>query len=334
MQRRPATAPRSPRRSTALERELADLASALSNPGDRTSREPLLAALVSPRAAVVALAAQAVREAALPGVEEALVRAYASLHGEDPGCRARLALLEALDHLEATDDAPFVHAARYVQLEKAWGAPVDTAAGVRARAAAGLARMGSRDLSLLLGEMLADPEPPVQAAAADALAHHGDRAGAGLLLLRLALGDTDPQVLLACHAALLQVAPDVSLPRLASMLSGHDEGEAEVAGLVLGQSRLEAALELLLTVLRDDVLPARRARAMGALAHFRGERATSALLEVVARGRRTDATAAVKALANRAFEPDLARRAREAGEGNRELDVAALVAREFGDAQG
>jgi|GEM_PF-1783130 len=236
--RRPATAPRSPRRSTALERELADLASALSNPGDRTSREPLLAALVSPRATVVALAAQAVREAALPGVEEALVRTYASLHGEDPGCRARLALLEALDHLEATDDAPFVHAARYVQMEKAWGAPVDTAAGVRARAVAGLARMGSRDLSLVLGEMLADPEPPVQAAAADALAH------------------------------------------------------------------------------------------------FRGERATSALLEVVARGRRTDATAAVKALASRAFEPDLARRAREAGEGNRELDVADLVAREFGDARG
>jgi len=29
-----------------------------------------------------------------------------------------------------------------------------------------------------------------------------------------------------------------------------------------------------------------------------------------------------------------ARRAREAGEGNRELDVAALVAREFGDARG
>jgi len=88
-------------------------------------------------AAAVALAAQAVREAALPGVEEALVRAYASLHGEDPGCRARLALLEALDHMEATDDAPFVHAARYVQLEKAWGAPVDTAAGGAAGVAVG-----------------------------------------------------------------------------------------------------------------------------------------------------------------------------------------------------
>ncbi len=320
---------RGPGRPTALERELADLAPALSKPDDPASRAPLLAALTSPRATVVALAARAIREAALPDVEEALVRAYASLPGDDTGCRARVALLEALDHLESTDDAPFVHAARYVQMEKAWGPPIDAAAGVRAHAAAGLARLGHRDLSLLLGEMLADPEAPVRAAAADALAHRGDRAGAGLLLLKLAVGDVEPQVLIACHAALLHLAPDVSLPRLASMLGGNDEGAADVAALVLGESRLDAALELLLTALRD-VFPGRRARAMGALALFRSERATSALLMVVASGRRADATAAVKALARRAFEPDLARRTREAGGSNRELDVAALVDREFG----
>ncbi len=308
---------RGPGRPTALERELADLAPALSKPDDPASRAPLLAALTSPRATVVALAARAIREAALPDVEEALVRAYASLP------------VEALDHLESTDDAPFVHAARYVQMEKAWGPPIDAAAGVRAHAAAGLARLGHRDLSLLLGEMLADPEAPVRAAAADALAHRGDRAGAGLLLLKLAVGDVEPQVLIACHAALLHLAPDVSLPRLASMLGGNDEGAADVAALVLGESRLDAALELLLTALRD-VFPGRRARAMGALALSRSERATSALLMVVASGRRADATAAVKALARRAFEPDLARRTREAGGSNRELDVAALVDREFG----
>jgi len=63
--RRPASTPRSPGWSTAFERELADLAPALSNPGALTSRAPLLAALASPRAIVVSLAVQAVREAAL-----------------------------------------------------------------------------------------------------------------------------------------------------------------------------------------------------------------------------------------------------------------------------
>lgn len=59
-------------------------------------------------------------------------------------------------------------AVRVVQMEPAWGPPVDTAVGVRARGAVGLARIGHRDVPLVMGELLADKQSPVRQAAADA----------------------------------------------------------------------------------------------------------------------------------------------------------------------
>jgi hypothetical protein len=43
----------------------------------------------------------------------------------DPGCVGKLAVLDALDHLEDHDDAPFLLGAHYVQREPAFGGPVD-----------------------------------------------------------------------------------------------------------------------------------------------------------------------------------------------------------------
>src|SRR4029077_17848005 len=75
----------------------------------------------------------------------------------DPACRAKLAVLDALDHLEHPDPAPFLQGARLVQKEASWGPPVDTAGGVRARAIVALARIGFADLALIAAQPCRGP---------------------------------------------------------------------------------------------------------------------------------------------------------------------------------
>ena len=75
----------------------------------------------------------------------------------DPGCRAKEAALRALDTLEWWDADPFLAAVRYVQMEPAYGPPVDTAGGIRQRALSALLRLHHSHALLYAGELLADP---------------------------------------------------------------------------------------------------------------------------------------------------------------------------------
>ncbi len=101
--------------------------------------ETLRPYLADSSAAVLAKAARRVRDARVPGLEAvlnaALERAFDNGAKTDPGGAAKLALLEALDHLDAVDPLPFRRAACYRQPEPAFGDFVDTALDVRIRAA-------------------------------------------------------------------------------------------------------------------------------------------------------------------------------------------------------
>jgi hypothetical protein len=298
--------PAKPKRSH-LERELEALRPALADPESPFSRELLRSALRSSGSFAAAKAASVIRERLLSGFEADLKAAFNRFLENpvktDPGCKAKLAALEALDYLETQDTAPFEAAVRYFQSEPTWGKPVDTAAAVRARGALGLARQGQGDFLLLMADLLADSEAAVRQTAAEAIAYRGEPAGAGLLALKLRQGDEEPLVTLACLSGLLTLAPAWALPQIDSLLNGHDESLREVAALALGQSRREDALDKLLQALAGEVLSRRRSVLLRSVGLHRSDRSLAALLRIVAEGSRGDAEAAIEALAARRLEP-------------------------------
>ncbi len=285
-------------------------------PSSDEARAGLREALGTGPGLLAARAAKIVREHSLAGFDDDLSAAFRRLRVDpvknDPGCLGKLAALEALDFGSHGDAAIFLEATTTFQKEPAWGPPVDTASGVRARGVLALARLSHPDLSLVAGGLLADPESPVRQAAAEALAANGDRALAGALALRWIVGDDDPLVMLACMTGLLALAPEYALPRLRDALHGADEGARELAALVLGPSTRPEALETLLAHLEAAPRASERAPTLRALGLQRNDRALAVLLSTVATGRIQDAEAAVAGLAARRFDPGVRERTRAA----------------------
>jgi HEAT repeat protein len=322
------------RKKPTVEEELADLADALRDPTSSSHQDLLRQALSRGTSVPAAKVAATIGSRRLAGFEDVLQQCFLRFtqnpNKTDPGCRAKAAALEALDRLEWPDPAPFLQASRYVQKEASWGPPVDTAGGVRARAIVALARIGFSDLSLVSAEGLADPLPPVRHAAVEALVHHGDRNGAGLVLLKLRSGDDDHQVTLACAGALLSLAPEWALRELEPMLLGTDESLREIATIALGQSGREDALDLLLSYLERAVSVDDRAPVLRAVGTHRSDRARDFLLERIAEGSAPEARAAIESLGARSFEPGLGARAREAAKRNDRAELDDTVDQIFG----
>ena len=299
------------RRKT-LEEELHELAPVAANPRCEEAPTLLRAALQSKRSHVAARAAGLIKRHLLEGYAKDLTAAFTRFLDDpvksDPGCAAKFGAIEALDYTEHMDPAPFLVGVRHIQLEPSWGPPVDTAPPLRSRSALALARLHHEDLSLILGELMNDKEPPCRQAAADALGLHGDRSGAALLLFKLRLGDEDPLVTLACMSALISLAPDFALATLRPMLA---EGN-ELAALALGQSKRDDAAELLCEALADCAISKDRALLIRGLALHRSDRALAALLDLIANGSAADATAVQAALEPRYFEPGLEKKVRDA----------------------
>lgn len=278
---------------------------------------------------VAARAAKVVRAHALEGFAEDLETAFrrflANPVKTDPGCAAKLAALEALDFGEHDEAAPFLEATRCVQMEPAWGPPVDTAVGVRSRGILALARLDHPEFSVAAGSLLADPQSPVRQAAAEAIASTGEPRLGGLLVLRWNLGDEDPLVVMACMAGLLALAPAYALPRLRESLERADE----MAAMVLGQSSQPEALDLLLRYLAEAEGSSARAVALRAIGLHRSERAVETLLEVIATGSPHDAAAALSGLGARRFEAGIREKAHLAASRNREGDLDDALAAAF-----
>ncbi len=311
---------RGPGKRPSVEAQLCALDAAAATPASAETAARLRAGLGAAAGLVVARAAKIVREQSLGGFESDLVAAFRRLLIDpiksDPGCAGKLAALEALDFGEHDDAELFIEATGCVQKEPAWGPPVDTAVGVRARGVLALARLAHRDLALVAGGLLADPESPVRQAAAEALAASGDRAQAGALVLRWRLGDEDPLVLLGCMTGVLTLAPDHALPRLRAALHGPDDGARELAALALGPSTRPEALDLLLEHLEAAPQSRERAATLRALGLQRNDRALSALLTVVETGSVHDAEAAIGGLGTRRFDPGVPERTRAAARAN------------------
>lgn len=322
------------RRKGSLERELEALAPACEDPTAEGAAALLDAALASKHAHVVARAAGVIKTHGLTGHDDALRAAWDRLRRAgtpaDVGCHGKVTVLDALDFTEHADAEPFLEATRYTQVEWRFGGNEDTATNVRIRGALALTRLRYPDMLLVLGRLLADCETHVRAAAARALAEHGDRNGAALLLFRLAVGDEEGEVLSDSVRALFVLAPDEAARVARPML--NDPALRELAAYAAVSSESDAALQMLLDVLAETVLATDREVLLHALGVSRRPIARDYLLSRVAEGGPSDAPAAVQALGVHAYDARLVEEVRRAAARNAAVDLEEALAAAFPDA--
>lgn len=275
--------------------------------------EVVRAALRGKIGVLVAAAARVVGATGLTALVDELGPAFTRLAERgverDAGCRGKTAIARALHQLERWDDAVFPVGIRLTQPEPVWGGREDTAAELRGVCAMAYAHGYRPDVLDVLADLLADPERGARAAAATALGDAGHPDAAALLRYKVRIGDPEPEVLSACLGSLLALAPEGALPLVAEQLEQGDD-RAAAAALALGEARRPGAAALLIGWC-DRTTAAMRARVgYPALAMLRDAAATDHLLAQVATAGKTDALAAVAALAPYATDPRLAERLR------------------------
>jgi HEAT repeat protein len=173
---------------------------------------------------------------------ERLMRDPAKL---DPGCKAAIAIVQALVQMEDAAAKVYFAGIRHVQKEGSFGPPVDAAAPLRGLCARGLARMGHPDALLECVTLLADREIPARTGAIRAIADSGRPDGVLLLRLKTLLGDKEIEVTGECLIGLLSLDPAGSVEFVAKFLNSDSEEIREQAALALGESRLPAAFPIL-----------------------------------------------------------------------------------------
>jgi HEAT repeat protein len=163
----------------------------------------------------------------------------------DKLCRAKVAIVEALNRIDHDRADIFLRGIRHVQMEPRWGKEEDTAAPLRGGAAFGLVRINYPDVILLLADLLADPEKVARVAAAQALGQSRLLAAVPLLRFKARVGDEDSAVTAECLTALMSATPDESLAFVASFLHSSQEAVQEAAAFALAESRRPDALDVL-----------------------------------------------------------------------------------------
>ncbi len=265
---------------------------------------------------VVARAITSITDAELPGfgarIEAAFHRAMRDPLRRDPGCRTKTAAVRALDALREPADALFLAGVRHVQPEPVWGGTQDSAVALRGLSAMALVHRRHPEALSELARLLADPEREARRMAADAIAVHGDPvSGVPLLTLRICIGDPEPEVSVACLAALLDLDPEQGLSFAREQLRADDPTRAESAALALAQSRPEGAFAAL-REFAEGCLGDQRQVAFLALSMLRSEAAWALLLEVITEAEVGPALAAIEALAIYREHGQLATRVQEA----------------------
>jgi len=216
-----------------------------------------------------------------------LVEAFDRLMGNpaklDPGCKALIAIAQALVQMDDPAAKVYFAGIRHIQREGSFSLVgpsfVDVGAPLRGLCARGLARMGHPGALLECVTLLADPEIPARTGAVRAIGESGRPEGVLLLRLKTLLGDTEIEVVGECFGSLLGLDPAGSVDFVAKFLKSEAEGMAEQAALALGESRLAAAFPILRDAWEGGGARELRRTLMTAIALLRVDDALEFLLE-------------------------------------------------------
>jgi HEAT repeat protein len=214
----------------------------------------------------------------------------------DKGCAAKTAIAKVLYALGRDARDVFLAGIRHRQFEAAWGKPVDTAAELRGVCALGLVRMGYRDVMVELADLLADEDPSARMAAARAIAYAGRDEGVLPLRVKALSGDVEPQVISECLSALIRLSPSKSIVFVEQFLDRQDESIREAALIALGESRQEAAFDLLRARWDHHFHISQRRPLLTAMALLRLPRSLEFLFDIVRAGHPGTAGGAIEAL--------------------------------------
>jgi len=239
-------------RRTTPDQRLTQLRQRLKDLSPRMMTAELRLALCDASNFVVEQAAKVAREHTLSELVPDLVSAYHRFLNDgvdcDKGCRAKLAIVEALLPLDFEEPDFWLAGIQYRQQEPVWNGSIDTATDLRGVCAFGLVRsrlIAPSDLLIALTDLLADSEFVARAHAARAIAAAGLPGSAALLRLKAAIGDSNTEVLGACFTGLLELDATRHVDFVARFLQSHSDAAIEAA-LALGSSRNREAAMLLL----------------------------------------------------------------------------------------
>ena len=214
----------------------------------------------------------------------------------DKRCRAKIAIVEALNKLDYPEEEVFLQGIQHVQMEPVWGGHEDTAAQLRGSSAYALVRLDYSDVLNLLAELLVDRDKVARVAAAHALGATGKLAAVPLLRFKARIGDADPTVTGECLTALMRLAPTESLPFVTRFLYAADASLQEGAALALAESRRPESLEVLQDFWRKTQGGSIQEVVLLAISMLRLPAALDFLLEIVGGENQSAALAALSAL--------------------------------------
>lgn len=279
---------------------------------------------------VVALAADIVAAREDREFEEALVQAWfrlrRKLHQSDPGCTGQVGVVQALESLRSHNEDVFRQAASHVQLEPAWGPPVDTATTLRCLGMLGVLRIGPLDCFNVLGQGLLDGHPRVREEACRAIGIYGHSHGVALIRLLLST-EKEAEVVYGGVSALLHLDLELGLSDCQRMLQDRHPFLPELT-LALGESRRPQALP----ILQDVLLRFGETVALTAAGLMRSDEARDWLLEVLATHGERQASAAIEALQVYRFQEGTLENALRAAARNTSCDLESAVRQALGQA--
>ncbi len=268
-----------------------------------------------------------------PNLVEAFTRFLDKPLKKDPQCRAKIALIEALNQLEFTDENFYLRGVHYVQAEPVWGGTQDTAVPIRLAFASSLVRLRYPEAMSLLVDMLATPYSleagkALRVGAAQILTYAGTDAAALLLRLKVRLGDPEEEVISECFTGILEITKETGVLFVAEYLASENQALQEAALLALGSSRQAAAFGILKSFAERCICDIQET-AHVALALLRLPAATDFLLSLVADPSSTVAGNALKALAVHRYDPRIRQRTADAVAQNGTTSLRELFAKRF-----
>lgn len=310
--------------------------SALRTSTDNTVLAKELAAYLANRSnLVIAKAAKIARDQGPSALIPELVRAFEKLMN-DPGrldkrCAALTEIAATLYEMDYREPELYVKGMRHVQMEGSFGPSVDVAAGLRGICAQGLVRTRHPQALAETVSLLVDAQAPARIGAVRALATNGGEAGALVLRLKAHMGDADPEVMAECFSGLLAAEREHAVEFVAGYMDAGDTEISEAAILALGGSHLPQAIHVLKEKWERTLRGPLRKMLLLALATSRVEAAIDFLISLLDDRSAETASSVITALALHKNSERVRQAVRAAVDRRREQVLIDAFRRDFGE---